>query len=231
MADEEVPGMAERVERRRRELGLTPTGFARAAGLSLQGLAPLRKGYRRAYHDKLKLGVARALHWEDDAVDRLLDGEEPVPRSRADYTKLGNLDVTAEAVRRARESLGGKVEEFAAQAMVPIEAWEAVERAEPVELTNAQLARMSSVLQWDGSQLVALLGFGDAAATREIEPYVIEARLEELEEQMQWVVAELRRQRTRPHLAVAAEGADDATTQNVGRRVNRPAPEPEPDGP
>lgn len=75
MADETVPGMAEAIERRRVECGLTPTEFAKAAELTIQGLIPIRKGYRREYMDKSKRGIARALRWPPDAIDRLLRGE------------------------------------------------------------------------------------------------------------------------------------------------------------
>lgn len=73
-----VPGMVEAIERRRVQLGLGPGEFARAAGITPQGLAPVRAGKRRAYMDKVRFGVARALAWEPDAIDRLLRGEDPV---------------------------------------------------------------------------------------------------------------------------------------------------------
>src|SRR4051794_7135236 len=76
-AEQIVPGLKEAIEARMAELGLTPTKFARAAGLTLPGLAPIRRGARRNYQDKLKLGVCRALHWTPDSVDRLLRGEPP----------------------------------------------------------------------------------------------------------------------------------------------------------
>lgn len=74
---ERVPGMAEAIEGRRLALGLSPGDFAEATGLTAQGLMAVRKGYRRQYQDKLKLGVARALQWPPDAIDRLLSGEDP----------------------------------------------------------------------------------------------------------------------------------------------------------
>jgi transcriptional regulator with XRE-family HTH domain len=74
--------MAAAIEQRRLELGLTPGQFADAAGITRQGLDPIRRGVRKAYQDKVKLGVARALRWPPDAVDRLLAGEthiDPLP--------------------------------------------------------------------------------------------------------------------------------------------------------
>ena len=81
MADEDeevVPGLAEAIEARRIERRLTPGAFAKEAGLSAPGLAPLRKGYRRNYSDKVKLGVCHALAWSSDSIDRLMRGEPPV---------------------------------------------------------------------------------------------------------------------------------------------------------
>lgn len=77
MGEEVVPGLGEAIEARRLELGLSPGQFAERADLTAQGLAPIRKGYRRNYQTKLKVGVARALGWPMDAVDRLLAGEDP----------------------------------------------------------------------------------------------------------------------------------------------------------
>jgi hypothetical protein len=74
---EVVPGMARAIESRRLELGLTVGDFTALAGLTAPGLMPVRRGYRRQYQDKVKLGVARALEWPVDAVDRLLAGEDP----------------------------------------------------------------------------------------------------------------------------------------------------------
>jgi transcriptional regulator with XRE-family HTH domain len=74
---EVVTGMGEAVEARRKELGLTITEFVRRAGLTDAGVMPVRKGYRRNYQDRVKLGVARALDWPNDALDRLMCGEDP----------------------------------------------------------------------------------------------------------------------------------------------------------
>jgi predicted transcriptional regulator len=73
-----VPGMAEAIERRRVELGLSPGDFAKAAGVTTQGLQPLRKGVRKDYQLKLKAGAARALGWTSDSIDRLLAGQDPI---------------------------------------------------------------------------------------------------------------------------------------------------------
>lgn len=74
-----VPGMAEAIDARRRERRLSPSEFAAKAGVTPQGLIAVRRGYRRNYQEKLKLGVANALDWPDDVVDRLLAGETEFP--------------------------------------------------------------------------------------------------------------------------------------------------------
>lgn len=74
-----VPGMAEAIEQRRQEKGLSPTEFAKAAGITVQGLRPVRLGERRRYRHNVRIGVARALDWPDDALERLMAGEVPAP--------------------------------------------------------------------------------------------------------------------------------------------------------
>ena len=65
------------VENRRRELGLSPTDHAAATGLTVQGLLPLRKGYRRAYQHRLTDPVCRVFGWTPDSIDRILAGRKP----------------------------------------------------------------------------------------------------------------------------------------------------------
>jgi transcriptional regulator with XRE-family HTH domain len=98
---EVVPGMADAIERRRRERGLSPSDFAREAGVTLAGLAPLRSGKRRNYMHRLKVGVAHALWWPEDAVDRLLDGEDP--KTFEEVRPESADDVAASFERFARE--------------------------------------------------------------------------------------------------------------------------------
>lgn len=74
----EVPGMAERVESRRKELRLSPGDFAKRAGLTRQALADVRGGKRKQYQDVTINGVARALRWKTDWYERLLVGKSPV---------------------------------------------------------------------------------------------------------------------------------------------------------
>ena len=72
-----VPGMAEAVEDRRRELGLTIGKLAEAAGLTRPGLDPVRRGDRKAYEDRTVFGIARALRWRSDWYAWLVDGGDP----------------------------------------------------------------------------------------------------------------------------------------------------------
>lgn len=76
MPEESVPGMKEAVEARRVSRHLSPGEFASEAGLTEQGLAPVRRGARKAYQDKVRRGVAVALAWPLDWYDRLLAGED-----------------------------------------------------------------------------------------------------------------------------------------------------------
>lgn len=75
--EETVPGMAEAIERRRKARRLAPSDFARASGLTMQGLAPVRSGVRKGYQEKVRSGVAKALAWPLDWYERLLAGDDP----------------------------------------------------------------------------------------------------------------------------------------------------------
>ena len=77
VAEDEVPGMKEAIDARRAQRHLSPGQFAVAAGLTEQGLAPVRRGARRNYQDKVRRGVAVALAWPLDWYDRILAGENP----------------------------------------------------------------------------------------------------------------------------------------------------------
>lgn len=76
--DDDVPGLADAIERRRRDLGLTVGDLARVTGITRQGLAPLREGKRKAYQERLTMPVCRALGWRSDAIERLMQGLAPV---------------------------------------------------------------------------------------------------------------------------------------------------------
>ena len=110
--------MAEAIERRRLERGLTVSDFARAAGVTPQGLAPLRKGIRRNYREKLKIGVCAALGWTADSVDLLLNEHPPseaddhgrtltVLREKDSVTR-GDLDAVRRELRTDLRSLLGE---------------------------------------------------------------------------------------------------------------------------
>jgi transcriptional regulator with XRE-family HTH domain len=111
MNDDEttVPGMADAIERRRIELGMTPGEFADAAGLTRQGLNPVRQGRRKAYQDKVKIGVARALRWRGDAIDRLLAGDTPLELDER------APDMGADAVLAEIMTLRDRVEQLTAE--------------------------------------------------------------------------------------------------------------------
>lgn len=98
-----VPGMAEAIETRRRELRLSPGAFADAAGLTRQGVGNVRAGKRRNYAADTIYGVADALRWEPDWYDRLARGEVPLPLPVS--TETDWVAVLLEEVRAMRREL------------------------------------------------------------------------------------------------------------------------------
>ena len=85
-----VPELADAIEGRRRQLGLSVGQLARAADLTTEGLRPLRRGEARDYQERTVLNLCRALKWTPDSIDRVLRGESPV--EDGDAAPVGNLE-------------------------------------------------------------------------------------------------------------------------------------------
>lgn len=102
--------MAEAIERRRRERGLGPGEFARAAGITAQGLRPVRQGIRKAYQDRVLLGVARALAWPDDWYELLLAGQEVSSAAEPDLSLEERVTAVEEAVIDLRSTFAEVLE-------------------------------------------------------------------------------------------------------------------------
>jgi hypothetical protein len=71
--------VAGHVERRRKELDLSPGELAKHAGYSGQALLNLRRGVIRSYRDGFKREVCRVLRWSPNSNDRLFAGKPPIP--------------------------------------------------------------------------------------------------------------------------------------------------------
>lgn len=68
--------MAEAIQKRADQLGVNPSLFEELSNLTGPGLAPVRKGAKRAYQPKTIRGVAVALRWPLDWYERLVAGED-----------------------------------------------------------------------------------------------------------------------------------------------------------
>jgi transcriptional regulator with XRE-family HTH domain len=130
--------LAEAIETRRRELGLSPTDLAEATGVTPEALRNLRRGDVRRYQERLTGPVTRVLGLVPDAIERLLAGEPlsvlvdanrlPAPAAdtptsrvddaarieraqiRAQLLDLGRVvDLVAEQVEGLAESVAGLV--------------------------------------------------------------------------------------------------------------------------
>lgn len=91
MQYEVVPALRDAVEKRRKELGLGPGALAEAAGVTNEGLMPLRRGYRKQYQERLTAGVCRALGWTTDSIDRILAGGQPQLLDQPDSDRLDQV--------------------------------------------------------------------------------------------------------------------------------------------
>jgi transcriptional regulator with XRE-family HTH domain len=106
--DGTVPGMAEKVEARRLQLGLSPGEFAKRSGVTGAGLSPVRKGRRKRYQMKIIRGVAEALRWRMDWYERIVEGLDPVDSDPvaavADALKGVAEEEWADVIARARRT-------------------------------------------------------------------------------------------------------------------------------
>ena len=114
-ADDEVPGMATAVERRMTELGLTPTTFAAASGLTYEGLLPVRKGVAKSYAAKTRQGVARALGWPHDWYQRLVAGEDPRSWTDAPGATEATVMARLDNLEAGQAEISGLVRELIAE--------------------------------------------------------------------------------------------------------------------
>lgn len=77
--DERWPAVGERVERRRKELGFSGADLVRTSGLKQPTVAGIEKGAPRGDpRPKTRRRLSLGLGWVPDAIDRILEGEEPV---------------------------------------------------------------------------------------------------------------------------------------------------------
>ena len=104
-----VPGMAEAIAKRAAECGMTPTKFAQAAGLTGAGLDPVRRGIRKQYAPKTRIGVARALGWPHNWYELLLEGVDASTFPETDHP--ATTAQRLEAIERAMERLTALVAE------------------------------------------------------------------------------------------------------------------------
>lgn len=75
-AGKRVPGMVEQIEARRRQLELSVGDLADLAGVTEQTLNPIRvHGLKKNYDDRTRRGLAAALQWPADALERIMNGE------------------------------------------------------------------------------------------------------------------------------------------------------------
>ena len=109
-ADGTVDGMAAKIEARRLALGLTVQDLIERTGLTRPGLAPLLRGDRRKYQERLTLPVCKALRWTPDSIERLLAGLDPAELELESVTSIDD----ASELRTHVGELGRLVSELAA---------------------------------------------------------------------------------------------------------------------
>jgi transcriptional regulator with XRE-family HTH domain len=106
--DDRWRAVAEAVRRRRLALGLTvPEACAASAGMvSVAVWSILENARQDRYKERSLAGVAKALQWPPDAIERVLAGEDPALLTAAP------ADDRAETVEQRVEALAAKLGEL-----------------------------------------------------------------------------------------------------------------------
>lgn len=100
-----VPGMAEAIHARRRQLRIEDVAeLVRRTGLTRQGLAPLLAGVRKGYQERTTGPVCRVLRWKPDGIDRLMRGEAPIERDPTTADLDEEISRLAEQTARLAQS-------------------------------------------------------------------------------------------------------------------------------
>lgn len=110
-----IPGMSAAIDARRQMRDLSLDDFARLSGLSRQGLMPVRRGTDKPYQERLLRGVAVALKWPADWLERLRVGDDwrefpdtDWPAIRSVEDRLTDLEARFEAIADALERLAAQ---------------------------------------------------------------------------------------------------------------------------
>lgn len=93
-----APVIANALRARRAALLLTQGDAAQAAGVSVATWQKAESGRPMEYQPRTKKAIARALQWPDDALDRLVAGEDPATFEHERRQRLG--DDVGEVLRR-----------------------------------------------------------------------------------------------------------------------------------
>jgi hypothetical protein len=107
------PKLAAMLDARIAERGyLTITSFARAAGVTAQGLQPLRRGEIRDYQPRLTAPVCKLLGWTPDSIARMMAGEDPVELEPVSAGGAADVAAAVEELRRTTEALAARLDEL-----------------------------------------------------------------------------------------------------------------------
>lgn len=99
--------VADAIRERRAALGLTHTQVAADGRVSLNVWSLLENNKQTKYRKRTLVAVAKALHWPDDAILRILAGQEPIDadaRRPVDPAGGETVSLPAGLARRLREA-------------------------------------------------------------------------------------------------------------------------------
>jgi transcriptional regulator with XRE-family HTH domain len=156
--------LADAIEHRRVELGLSPSEFAEATGVTMEGLRRLRRGEVRRYQQRLTGPVCRILGWTPDSIDRLLSGQPPETVSGGVSEPV--LRLAAENAELQRSIDAGRFERAQLRVQLDETVRAVATLTEQVRLTNESVAELNGAVHELRSAVVTLERRGRPAVTK-----------------------------------------------------------------
>lgn len=103
--DADMARLGQKVGGRRDECGWSRDKAATVSGIGRQTWDDIEKGRLRAYSEKTKGGIMRALGWTRESWDRILAGGEPELSPEAGSTRMESLERRFELLEAAVTAL------------------------------------------------------------------------------------------------------------------------------
>jgi hypothetical protein len=125
--------LAEAVNSRMDELGLSPTDLVAATGLTYQGLLNIRRGEIRQYQKRTTIPLTKTLGWTPESIEKILAGGKPelVSSPEKDGDVLDRLEALKQEVAANHLLLTAYIDQTTRALVAVADRLEAIAHAPP----------------------------------------------------------------------------------------------------